>query len=68
MRLTAQGQQLYQCAGKTDSMLREAFSQIRNDDVLTGCFRLTVPVKAAGNAGAGTGPFCRTAPGFTDPV
>lgn len=23
------------------------FSQIRNDNVLTGCFRLTVPVKAA---------------------
>lgn len=27
MRLTAQGQQLYQCAGKTDFMLRETFSQ-----------------------------------------
>jgi len=48
MRLTAQGQQLYQCAGKTDAMLRETFSQIRNDDVLTGCFRLTVPGEGCG--------------------
>lgn len=29
-------------------MLRETFSQIRNDDVLTGCFRLTVPGEGCG--------------------
>ncbi|GAA0352034.1 LysR family transcriptional regulator [Morganella psychrotolerans] len=53
MRLTAQGQQLFQRVRQTDEMLRETLSQIRDDDALTGCFRLTVPGEGGGEILAG---------------
>ncbi|HCM64459.1 MAG TPA: LysR family transcriptional regulator [Morganella sp. (in: Bacteria)] len=53
MRLTAQGQQLFQRVRQTDDMLRETLSQIRDDDALTGCFRLTVPGEGGGEILAG---------------
>lgn len=53
MRLTTQGQQLFQRVRQTDEMLRETLSQIRDDDALTGCFRLTVPGEGGGEILAG---------------
>ena len=53
MRLTAQGQQLFQRVRQTDEMLRETLSQIRDADALTGCFRLTVPGEGGGEILAG---------------